>query len=152
MKFFVSLFIVAIVAGFFAINCSESTSPPTANAIVVDNPGDGGQDTGDQPNKSYFIQDVSGKKWDVTHAKEKYNMDPDQYEFGLGPFAIQPIQNPDMLSPDDVGYPDKSWDFLIIGTKLGEEEEDTRAYPIFVMSWHEIANEEIAHRHVAVAY
>jgi hypothetical protein len=152
MKMFMATFAAVVSLNFILINCSDSTTPPTANVIVVDNPGDGGQGNGDQPTKSYFIKDRTGKEWDVTHAKEKYNMEPSQYEFGLGPFAIRPIQNPKMLSPGQSGYPDKSLTFLILGAKLGEAQADVRAYPISVMSRHEIANEVIADQPVAVAY
>ncbi|UCG51219.1 MAG: hypothetical protein JSW58_13635, partial [Candidatus Latescibacterota bacterium] len=63
-----------------------------------------------------FIVDHTGKKWDVTHAVEKYGFDPTQFEFGLGPNAIPPIIDPGMLSPGDPNYPDEGGTFVVIGT------------------------------------
>ena len=51
-----------------------------------------------------FITDRTGKLWDVTHA-QKYGLDPSGYEYGLGPYAIRPLNNPLMLTPGDAGYP-----------------------------------------------
>ena len=96
-----------------------------------------------------FITDRTGKKWDVTHARDKYGMIPSGYQYGLGPYAIRPIMNPRMLFPNDLGYPGSNDIFLILGTSLNGF---TRAYPIGVLSRHEVANEQFGDAHVAVAY
>ena len=54
-----------------------------------------------------------------------------------------------MLSPGDPGYPLDTDSFAIMGTTLNGF---TRAYPILVMSRHEVANERFGEAHVAVAY
>tara|TARA_Y100001960_G_C14331428_1_gene660321 strand:- start:103 stop:537 length:435 start_codon:yes stop_codon:yes gene_type:complete len=103
---------------------------------------------GRQSDAPLFIHDRSGKSWDVTHALN-YNMEPAGFECGLGPFAILPILDPEMLSPDDQGYPSRNSSFRVMGTDLNGF---ARAYPINVMSWHEVANEQFGETHVAVAY
>ena len=64
-------------------------------------------------------------------------------------FLIQPIIDPPMLSPDDPDYPASNDNFLVMGTSLNGF---TRAYPLSVMRWHEVANEQFGEAHVAVAY
>ena len=96
-----------------------------------------------------FITDRTGKRWDVTHARDKYGLVPSGYQYGLGPYAIRPILNPQMLFPDDLGYPESSEYFLVLGTSLSGF---ARAYPIAVLSRHEVANEQFGDIHVAVAY
>ena len=54
-----------------------------------------------------------------------------------------------MLEPGDPNYPSKSADFTGIGTTL---MGDTRAYPLNVLTRHEIADEKFGDIHVAVAY
>ena len=95
-----------------------------------------------------LIYDRSGKVWDVTHA-QKYGMVLSGFENGLGPFVIKPIMDPQMLSPGDMSYPYDDQNFRVLGTSLNGF---TRAYPIEIMSNHEIANEQFGDAHVAVAY
>jgi len=96
-----------------------------------------------------LIRDNTGKEWDVTHAVEKYGFVASQFQFGLGPFAIRPIKEPEMLFPGESGYPSKNSDLLVIGTTINKE---SRAYPLDVLSRHEIADEIFGEQHVAVAY
>ena len=121
---------------FLTISCSSDVSGPDGAKVEMK---DG----------RYLIVDNTGKKWDVTHAKEKYGMEPAEFQFGLGPFAIKPILNPKMLSPGDTGYPLDNETFLVLATEINN---DSRAYSIRVMSIHEIADEKFADVHVAVAY
>ena len=96
-----------------------------------------------------FIVDNTGKEWDVTHAANVYGMQPDRFQFGLGPNAIKPIQNPKFLNPGDPGYPADNDDRLVIGSVLNGVN---RAYPIDVLSSHEIVDDLFGDAHVAVAY
>jgi hypothetical protein len=100
-------------------------------------------------NEKIFIVDRTGKKWDVTHAVDRYGFKADQFQFGLGPKAIPPLQNPQFLKPGDPGYPASFDQTLIIGTRL---KNDARAYPIFMMKTYEIVDEEFDSTFVAVAY
>jgi hypothetical protein len=96
-----------------------------------------------------FIIDRTRKRWNITHAIAKYGMEAERFQFGLGPFAITPILNPKFINPGESGYPGNDDNQLIIGTNLNN---DTRAYPIDVLSRHEIVDEEFGDTHVAVAY
>jgi len=96
-----------------------------------------------------FLVDQTGKKWDITHAVNKYGFDPDRFMFGLGPNAIKPILKPQMLSPGDTGYPEDGAGFTVLGTSFNGLP---RAYSLTVMSRHEIVDEVFGDAHVAVAY
>jgi hypothetical protein len=71
------------------------------------------------------------------------------FQFGLGPFAIRPIQNPKFLYKDYPGYPNSDANFLVIGISV---EKDIRAYPIDILTQHEIVDDKFGNTHVAVAY
>jgi hypothetical protein len=96
-----------------------------------------------------FIVDNTGKEWDVTHAANAYGKQPERFQFGLGPDAIRPIQNPKFLNPGDAGYPADNDDRLVIGSVFNGVN---RAYPIDVLSSHEIVDDVFGDAHVAVAY
>ena len=123
---------------FILLICScEMTNSTTDNAQVVER------------GETIVIIDRSGKEWDVTHAVNKYGFVASQFQYGLGPHAIRPILDPQMLSPGESGYPPGNSDHQVIGTTI---EEDTRAYPLSVLSRHEIADEQFGDQYVAVAY
>ncbi len=133
--------ITAILLGLWAVlssGCGSDVvyrSPPASSGLGEDG--------------EIIIYDITGKAWDVTHAAQKYGMDPSRYEYGAGPFAITPIMNAKMLSPGDSTYPRDTEDFLVIGTSLNGF---TRAYPTQLLGQHEIANEQFGDAHVAVAF
>ncbi len=139
------LAIAAVLWGIGALftSCGGDTSysPSARSAALADRPNN--QDQG-----PLVIRDRTGKTWDVTHA-QNYAMVPSGFQYGLGPFTITPIMDPQMLSPGDQNYPPKDDNFLVMGTSLNGF---TRAYPINVMSRHEVANEQFGEAHVAVAY
>jgi hypothetical protein len=120
----------------FSFGCSSDVSGPDGAKVI-------------RTDGKVLIEDNTGKRWDVTHAEAKYGMEPAEFQFGLGPFAIKPILNPKMLSPGDPGYPFDNETFLVLATQINN---DSRAYSIRVMSYHEIADEKFADVHVAVAY
>jgi hypothetical protein len=95
-----------------------------------------------------IIVDQTGKRWDVGHGRT-YGLSPSKYQFGLGPFAIAPIQDPQMLAPTDPGYPSFRETFRVMGVALNGS---VRAYPLGIMSRHEVANEIFGEAHVSVAY
>ena len=78
-----------------------------------------------------------------------YGMEPHLFQYGLGPYAIRPILDPNILSQGDLGYPKDNDPFLVIGTEI---KNDARAYPIEVMSYIEVVDEKIGNTYVAVAY
>jgi hypothetical protein len=128
------ILIPLLILLFFS--CQDSV-PTAANPPPIKNSGE-----------KILIRDRTGKEWDVTHAFNKYGFDPAGFQYGLGPNAIKPINNPQFFIPGDAGFP-RPDDFLVIGTTINE---DTRAYPINILKSHEIVNEKFAATHVAVAY
>ena len=79
----------------------------------------------------------------------RYGFEATGFQYGLGPNAIRPIDDPQMLWPGDPGYPDDDDDIAVLGVQIGDE---SRAYPIAVLSWREVANEVFGDTAVAVAY
>jgi hypothetical protein len=96
-----------------------------------------------------FIRDWTGKEWDVTHAVEKYGFEAERFRHGLGPYAIQPILNPELISTEDPRFNDIDGENLVIGTVINGS---ARAYPLSVLRSHEIVNEKFYRTHVAVGY
>jgi hypothetical protein len=95
------------------------------------------------------IVDRTNKSWDVTHASAAYGLAASRFEFGLGPFAIRPILDPQMYSPGETGYPSDGLRERIIGVRLNG---DARAYRLDHLARHEVVNEQFGEAHVAVAY
>lgn len=98
-------------------------------------------------NENVYIIDATGKKWDVTYARQKYNMIPSQFQYGLGPYAIQPINDPSFLSPGDPGYPQNTDTFMVMGVTINGE---ARAYPMTILGSHEVVNDWFGNIPVAV--
>ena len=137
----------AILFGLWALfssGCGKDVVYNPAPQPVSSN-GQGG-DQAEFPKAS--IVDFEAKTWDVTHA-QKYGMVPENFAHGLGIHHIRPITNPRMLSPGDEDYPSDDADFFVIGVNLNGF---TRAYPLFIMGWKEVADEQFGDAHVAVAY
>ena len=96
-----------------------------------------------------FIEDLTGKLWDITYAVLELGMDPERFNFGLGPDAILPITDPRFLAPGDDEYPDVSNDWLVLGTTIAEE---SRAYRISDLSRHEVVDDHINTVYFAATY
>ena len=133
-KLFLSSFVVLIIS---SAGCEFFSSDDSDQAKVI------------HRDNKVFIEDRTGKNWDVTHAQAKYGFVPEEFQFGLGPFAIPPILNPQMVEKGQSGYPSDNDNSQVIGTILNG---DTRAYPLNVLSRHEIADEKFDSTYVAVAY
>ena len=95
------------------------------------------------------ITDRTGKVWDISHAVSRYDFAPEGFQFGLGPFAIQPILDPEFAGPGDADYPDSEDNVEVLGVEL---EGESRAYPMTVMSRHEVVDDMFGDVPVAVAY
>lgn len=98
---------------------------------------------------SIVIVDQTGKSWDITHAERTYGMLRQNWGYGLGPNAIRPIVNPRFYSPGDDNYPEASDGLEIIGVTI---DGDARAYSTWQLSKHEVVNDIVGGRHVAVTY
>jgi hypothetical protein len=88
-----------------------------------------------------ILTDWTGKKWDITHAVEVYDMQPENWNFGIGPYAIRPINYPRMLTPEDKEYPSAEDTFEVIG--LNYPGAAPRAYPVFSIFFNEVVNDEV---------
>lgn len=137
-----------LFTGLVASGCGDQSLNPQG---PVSTTREGAYDTPTAPASSnrFLITDQTGKRWDVTHAWQQYGFVPEEFQFGLGPFAIPPIVDPQMLAPGDPGYPEDSATFLTMGVLLNGS---ARAYPIRIMSQHEVANERFGEIRAAVAY
>ncbi|MBM3277410.1 MAG: hypothetical protein FJY95_04935 [Candidatus Handelsmanbacteria bacterium] len=113
-----------------AIGCGDQSLNPQG---PVSTTREGAYDTPTSPPSAdrLLIKDQTVKQWDVTHAWQRYGFIPEEYQFGLGPFAIPPIMDPQMLAPGDPGYPEDSAGFVTMGVFLNGS---ARAYPIRTMS------------------
>lgn len=158
----ISLLLLILACAFVA--CEDSVilvdlAPPEE---TEDDPIDDPPDDPEPGNKGFvrvvddtiFIVDRTGKWWNVTHAVEQYGFEPYGFQFGLGPHAIKPIDEPLFLCPQDEGYPgfdEGAVDStpLVMGVAMNGH---VRAYPLSIMSKHEVVNENFGQVHVAVAY
>ena len=100
-------------------------------------------------NGNIFITDRTGKKWDITHAVDNYDLQPENFRHGLGPNAIRPINNPQMISPGESGYPGDGSTESVIGIEING---DARAYSVSVLASSEVANDVVGGIPVAVNY
>ncbi|MEB8433817.1 DUF3179 domain-containing protein [Cocleimonas sp. KMM 6892] len=65
--------------------------------------------------------------------------------------GIPSIDKPAFLNADDVDYLKES--DRVLGIVVGEKgDEEARAYPIKILNWHEIVNDEISGKAIAVTY
>ena len=135
-KLELALIIVGALLPF--LGCADYVEPPRGPARVFH-----------EEDGRAFITDVTGKEWDITHAHDRYGIQPSDFQFGSGPFAIRPINNPLMWSPGESGYPATGEVFRVLAARLNGM---ARAYPLDVMSRHEIVNEKFGGTHVAVGY
>ena len=96
-----------------------------------------------------FIEDQTGKQWNVTYAVNELNFKVNDFNFGLGPDAIPPIVDPVFVLPGDPGYPAPDAAFRVLGMSTGE---DHRAYAVTEIAGHEVVNDQIGELHFAATY
>ena len=133
IRFLKTFFLLLILFG-----CSEQKTTTLTEPPLVE-----------EEDEKIFIKDGTGKRWDITHAVNHYGFKPEFFDGGGGPFAIEPIIDPIMLSSGDPGYPKIFDEQIVIGYKSGT---DIRAYTLHIMALVEIANDFVDSSHVAVAY
>ncbi len=90
------------------------------------------------PPDTVSIVDRTGKEWDVSMGVHLYGMNPEYFNFGVGPDAFPPIWFPDFLLPGDSGYPAPDSTFGVLGVIIDQE---SRAYRKRWLSGHEVAND-----------
>ena len=96
-----------------------------------------------------FIEDDTGKQWDITYAVNELNMSADQFNYGLGPNAILPIVDPQFSLPGDGDYPLDDELFLVLGVTVDGED---RAYRLSHLSSHEVVDDTFGEIAFAATY
>ena len=99
-----------------------------------------------------IITDITGREWDVTHARDTYDMNPDNFNYGLGIGAIPSVDNPIVLEEGDPGYPDPDSRTQVFGVNHNGEQ---RAYSVTALTWREVFNDVYpgeSNQYLAVAY
>lgn len=91
-----------------------------------------------------YIEDRTGELWDVTEAKER-GFKPQKFKYGLGKSAIKPLGDKDLGNEQ---FSERS-DEKVLGISVGNE---SHAYSIERLSYHEIANTTIAGKKIAAGY
>ncbi len=141
----ISMVITIFMILTFAVSCSDSDTTDITEVTDTDT----SDEDEDNNSKKIFITDRTGKKWDITHAVERYEMDPENFNFGLGPNAIPPITEAKFLKPGDSDYPESNANFTVIGIAGGNE---ARAYPTYILARREVVDDKFLGTHLAVVY
>ena len=131
--------VVTMLSLIFILHCSSDNIRPINSS----------NDTEDD---SIFITDLTGRKWDVTHAFKAYNMNPNYYNFGLGVGAIPSVDNPKIMDESNAQFPSSDRRLEVFGVSHNGEE---RAYSTYALARHEVFNDKYpggSHQYVAVAY
>jgi hypothetical protein len=84
------------------------------------------------------ITDRTGRKWDVTHARDIYDMNPGFFNYGLGIGVIPSVDTPVVLEEGDPDYPDSDSRRLVFGVDHNGEQ---RAYSVNALRRHEVFND-----------
>jgi hypothetical protein len=127
--------VIACITALFAVSgCSFSSTD------VEEIPG------AEEP---VYITDVNGDKWDISHAIVNYGFNLEGFSPGKGPYTRPPITDPQMLSPDEPGYPPEFASVRVIATYVGGEG---RAYPIDAIVRNEVVDDRVAGTPITVAY
>ena len=133
---FKHLFLSISTGLFISFSCNNAINETKPGQSIVED-------------DSVFIIDRTGKKWNITHAVKKYDMKPENFNYGLGPYAIKPINDPQMVSPGENGYPDNSYNGKILGIEINGE---ARAYAIAPLTRHEVVNDLLQGQPIAPVY
>ena len=110
--------------------------------------GDGPADEPDPP-EAVYITDRTGKAWEISHAVNEYGMLPENFNYGLGPNAIRPINDPEMLEKGEAGYPVDDLRLGVLGVSMNG---DSRAYPLHILSSHEVVNDIVGEVPIAAVF
>jgi hypothetical protein len=84
------------------------------------------------------ITDRTGREWDITHAVEKYGMNPEFFNFGIGVGSIPSVDNPVELTDNDLAYPGDNDEREVFGVVI---DDTPRAYSVNTLVRHEVFNE-----------
>ena len=128
----------ALAAIMFTACTSDAPGPVSSPEIERGNPA--------------IIKDRTGREWEVTHARDVYDMNPDFFNYGLGIGAIPSVDDPTVLEEGDSGYPDPGSRTKVFGVNHNGEQ---RAYSVSDLFRHEVFNDVFpgeSNQYLAVAY
>ncbi len=140
--------LVAVLAITFVACTSEAPGPTPATTPT---PAPASAPESESENTA-VIRDRTGRLWDVTHARDVYNMNPDYYNYGLGIGAIPSVDDPTVLEEGAPGYPSSDSRIQVFGVNHNGEQ---RAYSVSALSRHEVLNDIYpgeSTQYVSVAY
>ena len=89
-------------------------------------------------NDTVTIVDRSGREWDISHAVTRYDMLPEHFNFGIGLGAIPSVDEPEVISEGESGYPSPDDQMGVFGVVHNGE---VRAYSVSQLGRHEVFNE-----------
>jgi ABC-type Fe3+-hydroxamate transport system substrate-binding protein len=141
--------IVVILFALLLTACTVQAPNPTPSPVPAPAPSPVPETERESP---AIITDSTGREWDVTHARDVYNMNPDYFNYGLGIGAIPSVDEPTVLEEGDPGYPDPDSPIHVFGVNHNGEQ---RAYSVSALSRHEVFNDVYAgesNQYVAVTY
>ena len=91
-----------------------------------------------------YIVDQTGTRWDVTQAKT-LGFNPRNFQYGIGKNAFKPLDDSNFQNKSDMSNPNKR----VIGIRSGDESQ---AYSVDTLRYHEIANTHIKDTPIAAGY
>ncbi|MBW2178499.1 MAG: hypothetical protein JRD49_03795 [Deltaproteobacteria bacterium] len=91
-----------------------------------------------------FIVDQTGERWDITQAAT-LGFDPYKFEFGIGRYAFDPLDETDWHSGED-RHPSN---LRIIGVV---DDDDAHAYSVKRLRHHETANTFLGSKPIVAGY
>ena len=147
-KLYLGMGFVTVLAIIFTACSGQATAPPPA-PIPTPNPA-----RSPQPKQGITVtmKDGTGRLWEVTHARDVYDMNPDYFNYGLGIGAIPSVDAPTVLDEGAPGYPDSDSRTLVFGVNHNGEQ---RGYSVGALSRHEVFNDIYpgeSNQYVSVAY
>jgi ABC-type Fe3+-hydroxamate transport system substrate-binding protein len=143
--------VISVVTMFVLLftACTIQTPSPTPSPIPAPTPAPGPESESENP---AVIRDRTGRVWDVTPARDIYDMNPDYFNYGLGIGAIPSVDNPTILEEGAPGYPDSDSRTQVFGVEHNGEQ---RAYSVRALTRHEVFNDIYpgdSNQYVAVTY
>lgn len=122
--------IIVLMSLIFFAGCTSANNGPSATVVR-----EGG--------KAYIV-DQTGSRWDVTEA-ESLGFKPERFQYGMGKEAFIPLDD-SLLKESGQGVPQ---DLRVIGV---EEDPDSQAYSVLLLTRHEISNSTLGNKPIAVGY
>ena len=129
--------VISVVIMFALLLTACTIQAPRQTPSPVPAPTPGPAPAPESENRA-VIKDRTGRLWDVTHARDVYDMDPDYFNYGLGVGVIPSVDAPTVFEEGDSGYPDSDSRIHVFGFNHNGEQ---RAYSVSALTRHEVFND-----------